>query len=131
MADVKLGKELLVKTQNKIGMLAEVTMAIAATGINIQAICAYAMDGEARFMIVTDDNIKAEQALKGKNYEVGERDVVIVDLKNKPGAAEEMAKKLADTGIDLNYMYGTTHGTGVATIVLNSNNNADAFSALK
>jgi len=131
MAGSRMGKELLVKTKNKVGMLAEVTAAIAATGVNIQGICAYGEDGEACFLIVTDDNMKAEGTLKGKNYKVKERDVVIVDLENKAGAAKEMATKLKKADIDLNYMYGTTHGTGVATVVFSSNNNAKAFKAVK
>lgn len=130
MGKAKIGKELLVKTENKVGMLAEVTSAIAATGINIQAICAYGRDKEAYFMVVTDNNKKVEGALKGKKYEVSERDVVIVELENKPGSAKEMAAKLKGANIDLNYIYGTTHGTGVATIVFNSNNNAEAVKAV-
>jgi len=131
MAKARLGRELAVKTENKVGVLAEVTSLIANAGVNIQAICAYAMEKEAYFMIVTEDNKKAEALLKKAGYEVTESEIILVDLENKPGALEGIASKLKDANIDLNYIYGTTYGKGPELIILNSNNNAGAIKALK
>jgi len=131
MAKARLGRELAVKTENKVGVLAEVTSLITDTGVNIQAICAYAMEKEAYFMIVTEDNKKAEALLKKAGYEVTESEIIFVDLENKPGALEGIAGKLKDANIDLTYIYGTTYDKGPALIILNSNNNAGVIKALK
>jgi len=130
MTRARLDKELLVKTENKVGMLAEVSSAIAGIGINIKAICAYGNGKDAYFMVVTTDNGKAEAALKSSGYEVSQRDVILLDMANKPGAAKDMADKLKGVDIDLNYIYGTTHGEGEALLVLSSNNNAKAVKAI-
>ena len=124
----KIGKELYVTTPNKIGMLSEITGAIADTGTNIEAICAYAMEGEAYFMIVSGDNDKAKSAL-GK-YKVNESEVVVVKMENKVGLAKEMADKLKAANIDLHYIYGTTSGSGPAILVLKADNNAEAVKVL-
>jgi len=131
MANARLSKELYVKAENKVGMLAEVASAISEAGINIQAICAYGMEKDAYFMIVTSDNKKAAGVLKAKGCSVDEKEVVLLDLENKPGAAKQIAEKIKASNINLSYIYGTTHGTGPALIILNSDNNAGIVNALK
>lgn len=131
MVRAGLDKELLVKTENKAGMLAEVSSAIAGIGLNIKAICAYGTGKDAYFMIVTTDNDKAEATLKSSGYEVSQRDIILLDMVNKPGAAKDVAVKLKGANIDLNYIYGTTHGEGEALLVLSSSNNAEAVKVIK
>jgi hypothetical protein len=38
---------------------------------------------------------------------IEERDVVEVEMPNKPGELQKVAKKIADAGINIEYMYGT------------------------
>jgi hypothetical protein len=42
---------------------------------------------------------------------VKEEDAVITEMPNKAGALQKVAKKIADAGININYLYGTA-GTG-------------------
>ena len=88
MAKAIKAKEIVATTPDKVGMLAQVTAVVAGAGVNILAICAYAMDGKAKFLMLTSDNGKAQAALKGKNIEVEEADVVSVTLPNKVGAGK-------------------------------------------
>jgi hypothetical protein len=98
-------------------MLAEVTSAIAATGVNIIALSAHGAGKDARFLIVTDDNQKAMSALKAKKFNVMEGDAVSVSLSNKVGSAKELAERLAKAGVDLNYCYGSTGNGSEALLV--------------
>ena len=127
MAKVSLGKQLLAVTENKVGMLAEVSSAVSGSGVNIQAINAYAVGKEANFRLITDNNQKAQQVLQFKGYEVSEQEVVMVELPNKVGVLKVAADKLKAAGIDLSYIYGTTCSAGYdCLLVLASNNNAQA-----
>lgn len=127
----RIGKQLEVITPNKVGMLETVTGAIADTGVNIDALCAYAMDKKAYFLVITSDNAKAAKALKVKKFQVKEEKVVIVDLDNRVGAAGEMGKKLKLAKVDLSYLYGTTCGCGgPAMLVFKSNKNDKAVEVL-
>ena len=131
MAKVSIIKELLVKAENKMGMMAEITKAIAESGANITALNAFGIDKKAIFRIVTTDNAKAIGGIKAKNFEVSERDVVAVELENKVGAASDMAGKLKDAGIDIAYIYGSTCSGGCAcTLIFNCNDNKKAIEAL-
>jgi hypothetical protein len=131
MANANLVKELSVKTENKIGMMAEVAEAIAAKGVNIMALNAFGIDKNAIFRIVTSNNAKAIDGIKAKDLEISEREVVSVGLENKPGMAAELGERLKAAGIDVNYIYGSTCDCGgPSTIIFNCNNNKKAVEAL-
>jgi len=113
-------KQIIATTPNKMGMLAEVTSAIASVGVNILAVCAYAMEGNAKFMMLTSDNGKAINALKARKIGVEEVDAISVSLNNKAGVAKELAEKLAKAGVDIDYCYGSTGNGSEALLVLSA-----------
>lgn len=131
MAKASIIKELSVKAENKVGMMAEVAEAIGKSGANITALNAFGIDKNAIFRIVTSDNAKAIDAIKAKNFQVSEKDVVSVGLENKPGTAADMGKKLKDAGIDIKYIYGSTCDCGrPSTIIFNCSDNKKAVEVL-
>jgi hypothetical protein len=127
----KVVKELLAVTPNRVGMLAEVSGAMAENGVNITAICAYGMGGKAYFMMLTDNNRKAVKALKARRFKVSERDVVAVELANKVGMAERLANKLARAGVSLDRCYGSTGNGTKALLVFSTKSLKKALAALK
>jgi hypothetical protein len=131
MAKAIKTKELIASTQDRVGMLAEVTSAVAGAGVNITAICAYAMDGKAMFMMLTSDNGKAAAALKAKKFAVEESDVIAVTLSNKIGTAKELADKLAKAGVDLRYIYGSTGSGPDSLLVISAKDMNRALEACK
>ena len=83
--------------------------ALANKKINISAICAYGMQGEATFMLVADSNAKAKKVLAPLGMtDLKEEDVISVEMPNKAGELQKVAGRLGDAGINIFYMYGTT-----------------------
>ena len=115
MAKAKKVKQLSFIMPNRVGLLSELSMAVAKEKVNINAICAYEMEDKAYFMMITDSNAKAKKALSPLGAWVQEEDVIAVELPNKVGELQKVAKKIADSGIDIRYMYGTA-GTGKSSI---------------
>lgn len=107
MAKARKVKEISFTMSNKVGLLSEVTTAVARAKVNITAICAYSMDNSAFFMLTVDSNAKAKKALASLGVGIEERDVVEVEMANKPGELQKVSKKIADAGIDIEYMYAT------------------------
>ena len=127
----RLGTELSFMAPDKVGLLNEISTDLASAGVNVVTVCAYTMEGNANFMMLTSDNAKATELLKGKGYEVKETEVVLYDLVNKVGAISEMTKKLADAGVNMDYFYGTTGAADApALLVFRSDNNAKAVEVL-
>ncbi len=126
--DVKLAKEILVSEKNKVGILANIAKILADSGINVLGVAGYADDKEARIMLVTEDNLRAADAIKKAGYKaVKESEVVTAELVNKPGALKDFTAKLAAGGIDIKYAYGTVCSAGCpGRLVLSTSDNGKA-----
>jgi hypothetical protein len=130
MGKAKKAKQLSFEAKDKIGVLAEVSAALAAAKVDITAICAYGMDREAYFMLITDANAKAKKVLGKMGFNVEDEDVVSVELPNKPGALQQVAKKIADGGINIHYMYGTAGSGKTSTGIFATNNDIKAIKVI-
>jgi hypothetical protein len=117
MAQAKKIKEITLTMPNRVGLLAEVTGAVSGAKANITAICAYAMENRAYFMLTTDNHGKAKKALARLGSEMVEEAVIEVEVPNRPGELEKVAKKIADAGIEIEYMYATARLGKTATCV--------------
>ncbi len=117
-------KQLSFDMPDKPGLLSEVTGAIRAAKATISSICAYAMDGKAFFMVITDSNAQTKKALaKLGAKSVKEEDVVAVEVPNKAGELDKVAKKLADANIDIYYLFGSAASGKTAAVILSSSDN--------
>ncbi|GBE34068.1 ACT domain protein [bacterium BMS3Bbin06] len=117
MTKAKKLKQLIFSLPNRTGLLSEITAAISGAKVNITTICAYEIEDNAYFMLTTDSYAKAKRVLSKLGIENKGEDVVAVEMPNKAGQLQKVAKKIADADININYMCGTT-GTGRASICL-------------
>lgn len=127
--NANLGKELVLTAANKVGILADISKLLADHGINIEGVAGYVVSKEAKLMFVTNDNLRAGDAIKKKGYkDVKEHEVIIVDLENKAGALKVLTHKLLAEKIDINYVYGTVCAGGCpAKLVLSTSDNEKAI----
>ncbi len=130
MAKATKVNQLMVETPDEVGMMAKVCSAISDAGVNIKALCAYVEDKKGYFMLLTEDNSKAEQALKSAGFTVSQEGAVAIELENEMGAAKKMTQKLADAGVNLKKCYGSTGNGTMALLIFNSNDNEKALEAL-
>ncbi len=127
MAKARKVKNLVFTLPNKVGLLAEVSGVLAKAKINIDALCAYEMEDKAIFMLAASSPLRATKALTPLGAEIKEEEAVAVDMPNRPGELEKVAQKLADAGININLIYGTT-GTGkTSTCFLKTADNKKAI----
>jgi hypothetical protein len=130
MAKARKVKEIRLSMLNKVGLLLEVTTAIAKAKVNINTICAYAMENHAFFMLTTSSHAKAKKALAPLGFGMEEKDVIQVEVPNKPGELQKVAGRIADAGIDIEYMYATTGG-GKATCVFKTSDDPKAMKVIR
>ncbi len=117
MAKAKKVKQLSFSMPNRAGLLSEVATAVAAAKVNIYAICAYEQEENAYFILTTDSIAKSKKALTKLKIKTKEDEVVVVEMPNKAGELQKIVEKIADAGININYMYGTT-GTGRVSVCI-------------
>lgn len=130
-----IGKELSVTVVNKIGVLADMSKLLSDAKINIEAVVGYGKDNsnEAEIRCITDNNAKAIEMLKKNNYTaLKEKDVLVLQLDNAPGALKTITSKIATEGVDIKYIYGTTCAGGCpAKIILSTTDDKKALVLLK
>lgn len=134
MQSARMNNQLVAKMPARVGLLADVTDAVKSAGVNITALSAYERDGQGKFLLVTDDNAKATAALARLNAEVKEKSVIEVDLTNEVGALQAVSRKLAEAGINIDYVYATTCGVtcscDTTTAVIKTDDDAKAVGLL-
>ena len=95
--------ELYVILENKPSVLGDLCSFLAENDINIEAIGVF--HDTAKLCL---QNLNKAVKLLGKlNYITELRDVLRVDLENRPGALAEIMTKLGDEGINIEFCYGT------------------------
>ncbi len=95
--------EIFVVLENKPSTLGDLCSHLAENGINIEAIGVFQ---DTAKLLVNNVN-KAIKILTKLDYTTELRDVLLVQLENRPGALSEMATKLGHKGVNIEYCYGT------------------------
>jgi hypothetical protein len=112
-----MAKDLTVIMEDRPGKLADLGEATGRAGINIDGLCALVGDGRGFIHILVEDADAARKALEEAGIDVAdEREAVIVDLHDKPGAMGEIARDLAEAGVNIDVAY--TIFTGVRLVIL-------------
>lgn len=106
--------EIFVVLENRPATLGELCSHLAENEINIDAIGVFQ---DTAKLYVKNTN-KAMKLLSRLDYVVELRDVLKVDLENRPGALAEVASKLGNKGINIEYCYGTLSRKGKLTSVI-------------
>ncbi len=113
--------ELYVILENKPSVLGDLCSFLAENEINIDAIGVF--HDTAKLYV---QNLNKAVKLLGKlNYIVELRDVLKVDLENRPGALADVTTKLGDEGINIEYCYGTLSRKGNTVSVVMDVSNID------
>lgn len=95
--------EIFVVLENKPSTLGELCSHLAENGINIEAIGVFQ---DTAKLLVQNLN-KAVKVLSKLDYTIELRDVLAANLENRPGALGELASKLGNKGINIEYCYST------------------------
>jgi hypothetical protein len=101
--------DLVIEVENEPGALARVTAAISDAGVNIAAATCTGGDDKAALRILVPHAEAAKHALAVANLAVtSEREVAVVDAKDRPGELADLARKVAEAGVDLDLVYVAT-----------------------
>ena len=95
--------ELFVVVENRPGALGELLGHLSKEKINIEAVGLF----QDVAKISVSDVERGRKALLKASYQVELRDVIRIDLDNKPGSFALAVSRLGSAGINIDYCYGT------------------------
>lgn len=107
MLKTRPAKEVIVRIQNEIGALDELAQTIADKGANILAVSVWVDGAQGVIHVVTDDSVRVLDALRARNYDAREADVLVTEVPHKPGMLHRVTQKLAQGDIDIHHLYAT------------------------
>ena len=102
---VEIGRQISVFIEDEPGTLARVAERLGARGINIFALTLSEGEGHGFVRMVVDRPAEAADLIRGAGELVSERDVLLLELWNRPGALASVAARLAAAGVNLEYAY--------------------------
>jgi hypothetical protein len=101
--------DLVIDIENAPGALAEIAAAISDAGVNIAAATCIGSGERAELHILVPHAEAAKHALAISGVLVtGEREVVVVDVKDRPGVLADLTRTIARAGVDLDLVYVAT-----------------------
>jgi len=104
-------KDLTVTGPSRPGLFDALRNATASAGVDIEGICAFTSMGQRTFHLLTSDDRTAavRQAVQNAGLEVKlERDVFVVPVHDGPPAIAEVARRLAQAEVSVEFMYLAT-----------------------
>jgi hypothetical protein len=104
-------KDLTITLEDRPGRLADLGEATGGAGINIEGLCATTGGGAAEVHVLVEDAAAAREALAGAGIDVqGENDVLVIDVEDRPGTLGEVARRVAEAGVNITLAYATFGG---------------------
>ena len=105
-------KQITVVVADKVGVLAELSYLLGKAHVNIEAISAEVQGGKSVINLVVSDEKKAVMILKSNSYHVLAGEMLVVKVKDAPGALSDISKKLQKAKINIESIYLLTRGEG-------------------
>ena len=103
-------KQVSVFLDNKPGRLANVLMALAREKVNVVALTIMDSHEHSVLRLVTNDVPETLKVLNGLSISHAETDVLMVELRNQPGALAHVCEQLASGHVSIDYAYCSSGG---------------------
>src|SRR6202045_2975901 len=101
--------DLVIDIENTPGALAEVASAISDAGVNIAAATCVGPGERAELHILVPHAEAVRHALAISHVGVTrEREVVVVEVEDRPGVLADLTRRIAEAGINLDIVYVAT-----------------------
>ena len=102
--------QITVFLENKPGRLAKVLLELARQKVNITALSVMDKHEHGVLRLVVDDAARSRQVLQAINTPFTETDVLLIELRNQPGALAHVCETLAAEHINIEYAYCSSGG---------------------
>ncbi len=103
--------DIIIEVENKPGALAELASAVSDAGVNLAA-ATYTGGGEKaelHILVPHAEPVRHALALTHRAVITREHEVVVVEVHDEPGVLADLARKIAQAGVNLDTVYVATN----------------------
>ena len=121
---------IVVLANNEVGVIADITATLAAAGINLESINTEASPEWEAVILTTDNADRALYVLNQAGYKAVGDEVLVLRLRDEPGALAGVADKLKQAGINIQSMHILNRSAGHAMIALTTDDRERTLEAI-
>lgn len=111
-------KAITIVSEDKIGLLADISYILSKNKINIETISANSLGGKAVIILTVAEPQKVIKVLGGSGYNNVTEDYLVVKLEDKPGELNKVAMLLAQNKINISNVHLLTRDGNHSLVAL-------------
>ena len=124
-------KEIVIVSEDRPNMVAEITEALGAAGVNIEFINAEIVGGSRVANLTVDRYDDALRALAQTPFQAISEDAFVIRLDDKPGELARITRRFKDAGSDLRSIRIIRREGGTGIIAVAADRTVEAMELLK
>ena len=117
---------IIVMARNEVGVIADISRALADAGINIETISSERLDEKGVITLTTDAYDQALRALTNAGFKTVSDDSLILRLPDEPGALAKVAEKFKHAGVNIQSLHIVERQADHTIVALSSDDRAKA-----
>ncbi len=117
---------IIVMAKNEVGVIADISRALADNNLNIETISAEALGDEGIITLTTNDYDDALQVLTDAGFKTVSDDSLIVRLPDEPGALAKISEKFKQADVNIQSLHIVDRRDGHTTIAISTDDRAKA-----
>lgn len=111
-------KEIVIVTQNRTGLIADISEVLADADVNIETLEAEEVHDLAVVNLTVDKYDAALLALHNAGFQAVTEDAIVVRIPDEPGGLAKVAKRFKDANVDLKSIRILRRQKGTALVAL-------------
>ena len=117
---------IIVMAKSEVGVIADITASLAEADVNILTINTENTGETGLVIMSTEDNDAALQALTSAGFRAVIDDVLVVRLRDEPGALAKVAERFKNAGVNIQSLHILDRRGDYATVALAADDRAAA-----
>jgi len=118
-------------TEDRVGVIADISYILGKAKINIEAISAEVYGGKGVINLMVKDEEKATKLLTANGYKVLESELLVIKLKDEPGELSKVTSLLKKAKVNIKNLYILAKGEGIVIDALSVDKPKKAKKLLK
>lgn len=121
---------IIVVAKNEVGVIADISRALADAAINIETISAEGLDERGTITLTTDDQDAALRVLSNAGFKAISDDSLVLRLPDEPGALAKVAERFKHAGVNIQSLHILERQASHSIVALAADDRAKAESLL-
>jgi hypothetical protein len=124
-------KQITIVTEDRPGLVADISEALTAAGVNIDSLAAEQVGALAAIVLTVDRYDDALRAIARMPLSAVTEDAILVKIDDRPGALAAIARRFKDAGINLRSIRIISRDSGQAVVAVSTDRTAEALDLVR